>query len=175
MENLAAEGVLPETGLSEKREVSGYERAVETIIGGMHKIDEAKSVLQHANIPGKVLPPVLEIIITTEAMITELAKMAGVKITGDTVTIDKNAKMTIDELTMEENIILVQEAIRITEAIPLILTAKDGFRSIQAVQVLNAVVNGEAMLRAGEAGALGMAQGKGVMSALRGLIGKSKK
>lgn len=175
MENLADEGVLPGTGTSEKREVTAYERAAETIIGGMHKVDEAKSVLQHANIPAKVVAPVLEIIITTEAMITELAKMAGVKIQGDKVTIEANYKNTIDDLTMEENIILVQEAIRITEAIPLILTAKDGFRSIQAVQVLNAVVNGQAMLQAGELGLFNGSQGNRAMNAIRGLLGKSKK
>lgn len=163
----------------EKREVTAYERAAEIIIGGMHKVDEAKSVLQHANIPGKVLPPVLEILITTEAMITELMKMAGIEKL-EPLTFKKgkdgaDAPKTIDELTLEENIILVQEAIRIAEVIPLILTAKDGFRSLQSVENLRSLVTGESMLRANDAMNIGLGQSRGVLGTIKNLFAGNKK
>src|SRR5439155_13113877 len=109
MQAMKEEGLLDGMG-NEKREISAYERAAETITGGLHKVDQAKSTLQHANIPSKVIAPVLEIIITTEAMIQELKSF--------------RRERTLDDLTLEENRILVEEAVRIMESIPIILTAK---------------------------------------------------
>lgn len=177
LDELREEGLLGNEA-GEKREVTAYERAAEVIIGGMHKVDEAKAVLQHANIPTKVLPPVLEIIITAESMIVELMKMAGAtKIGPETVTFDetKSGKRTIDELTLEENIMLVQEAIRIMEAIPLILTAKDGFRSLQSVENLRSLVTGQSIMNANEALAFNTQQGKGVMGWIKNAFAGNKK
>lgn len=180
MQELDEEGILPK-GNSESREITAYERAADTIVGGLHKVDDAKNVLQHSNIPGKVLPPVLEIIIITESMIAELFKFAGIKkLEPLEFYLDENGKpigSTLDPLTLEEDIILVQEAIRIMEAIPLVLTAKDGFRSLQAVENLRSVVTGQNILDSNQSLALGIGQSKGVMHMVRSFFpgGKKKK
>lgn len=174
MQTLQDEGLLGKGDSSEKREVSAYERAAETITGGLHKVDEAKSVLQHANIPTKVIAPVLEIIIATESMIEEFREFSGMRKNkkGELVRVHAS---TLDALTSEENRILVEEAVRIMEAIPLILTAKDGFRSIQAVENLKSLVTGESLMRANEAGATAFGQSKGILGTMKGWFGAGKK
>lgn len=159
MKALQEEGVLPEN--SEKREVSAYERAAETITGGLHKVEDAKAVLAHANIPSKVVAPVLEIIIITESMLEELKKFT--------------AKHTLDPLTLEENRIICEEAVRIMEAVPILLTAKDGFRSIQAVQNLQSLVTGESMMRANDNAAMGMGASRGLFGTIKNLLVGNKK
>lgn len=171
LQDLDDEGLLPKG--SDKREITAYERAADTIVGGLHKVDDAKNVLQHANIPTKVLPPVLEIIIITETMIVELARFAGIKHVFPTVEYEANGEKTVDELTLSEDIILVQEAIRIMEAIPLVLSAKDGFRSLQAVENLRSVVTGQSILTANEAAAMGAGQTGGLVNTIkRFFVGK---
>jgi len=177
MQTLQDEGVFPNGNDSEKREISAYERAADTITGGLHKVDDAKAVLQNANIPTKVLAPVLEIIITTEAMIEEFREFSGMtkklvkgKWNGD---FKRRHESTLDMLTLEENRVLVEEAIRIMESIPIILTAKDGFRSIQAGENLKSLVTGESLMRANEAGASAYGQTKGILGTMKGwLVGK---
>jgi len=168
-ENKAA--MLAQSAGDGKHEVSAYEKAADTITGGLHKVEEAKAVLQHANIPSKVVAPVLEIIITTEAMIEEFALFAGID--KKTKKAIRGRKSTLDPLTLEENRLLVEESIRIMEAIPILLTAKDGFRSIQAVENLKSLVTGESIMRANEAGAFATGQSRGIVGAIKGLfVGK---
>jgi len=121
---------------SDKREVSAYERAADTISKGLHTTENEKAVQEHTNLPNNVVAPVLEIDIIKESVCKENAIMKQLE--------------TVDSLTRQENDIIEKEIIEISKSIPIILASRDGFRSIQGVDNLRSLVSGEKMMRDGE-------------------------